>query len=514
MIRKIIILSVLLIALHGQIAKAVLRTVAIDAALGGGSFAVDVSPHEQSPGYLVFSSDGSALSYLGSAVTHINFVWVRDGTEVQGNSVTLDPTQVANGTSVQIRARFRMEEPDGSYIAWQTGTSEPIPHSSAPDPCGPLTVERTIVNDTEFYQVWEVREEDPSGAILLESFTLGALSQRTVNIHYDEICHPISIVQISDQGTGGPMYGDDSFHEPDAPDPIDQPDYPDVADQQTTERDLDFSDTPLYDIASDEEGSDIEKEIEADYYIWQRIDERQQEIVEALGDIESAIKEDLDEEGDELLDKLEEIEGDKPGTSTMESMGADAGADHASKIPDLEYTGSFNGGNAPVWNLSIRGITWNLNPFQFSEMQSLASWVRAGFAFFFILSFGLWAHKDSSEYIQRLPQIQQARGNTFGGTGGQATALIAAGLITTAISVAIIALTTWITFDFGLGDILSIMGANPFNGTGSVANGVWLLDQFIPLGGFVASIVGRLAWKLTADTAYVIVASAIRFIVP
>jgi len=56
-----------------------------------------------------------------------------------------------------------------------------------------------------------------------------------------------------------------------------------------------------------------------------------------------------------------------------------------------------------------------------------------------------------------------------GGTGAQATALIAAGLITVAVGTAIVALFTWVSFDFGLGAVTSYMDVNPFNGGGVVA---------------------------------------------
>lgn len=392
--------------------------------------------------------------------------------------------------------------------------SDTFSASYIPDPCGPLAFQRTVKNNEDLTRTFAVVEHDPDGNIIHSQFDLSPFSQMPVDVFFDRICNPVSLVEIGDNGTGQTII-EETFL-PDAPDPPDPPDNPDTP-SSPRPSDLPIEETPLSDIL-EKDVSDTEKQVESDYFLWKRTDDRQKEIKDVLVDIKDTLQGDgeggSEEEKDLLLDRLEEIEEGKPDVGDMQSAGQAAAADHADRIPELNYSGSFSGGTAPAWELSIRGITFNMNPFQFAEMRNLADWVRAGFAFFFILSFGLWAHKESTEYLQALPQIQQARGNTFGGTGGQITALIAAGLMTVAIGIALVALMTWASYDFGLGDVASIMGINPFNGTGAVANGVWMLDQFIPLGGFVASFAGRIVWKLTADTAFVIVASVIRFIVP
>jgi len=135
----------------------------------------------------------------------------------------------------------------------------------------------------------------------------------------------------------------------------------------------------------------------------------------------------------------------------------------------------------------------NMNPFQFPQMVSLATWVRAGFAFFFVVGFAVWAREDGSKYIQALPQIQQAKGNAVaGGTGAQATALIAAGLITVAVGTAIVALFTWVSFDFGLGAVTSYMDVNPFNGGGVVAGACGCLISSYPWADS-----SRLTWAVS-----------------
>jgi len=109
--------------------------------------------------------------------------------------------------------------------------------------------------------------------------------------------------------------------------------------------------------------------------------------------------------------------------------------------------------------------------------------------------------------------INQAKGNPIiGGTGAQATALIAAGAITVAVSVFVVALLAFLAGDFAISNLLGTVGVNPTSG---LAGGVaWMLDRCFPVGLMIAAVGARVAWNFYASSIFSVCTAAIRFIVP
>jgi len=140
-------------------------------------------------------------------------------------------------------------------------------------------------------------------------------------------------------------------------------------------------------------------------------------------------------------------------------------------------------------------------------------WVRAAIAWLVVVSFGVWASGAVAEWTRGASQIRQAQGNAVvGGTGAQATALVAAAAITVALSTFIVALMGWLGGDLGFSAIVSALVANPMSGApGAVA---WMLDRCFPVSMIVAALVARVSWNLYAAKIFAVAMSVVRFIVP
>ena len=403
-------------------------------------------------------------------------------------------------------------------------------HPGPPDTCGPVDFQGSVTNPgpgDKNYAI--IIASDPEETIA--SFTLEQGQTQQYNIQYDELCDAIGLWELNEDGF--PLKLLDTIL-PDTPTPPDSPIEPPEEPVDTPVHTPNPEYTPIEDsilqpLLEDPTKSDIEKQIESDHILWQRTDQSLKDIEEAieggngqgqpdytslLEEIRDNVKEHNERDGEWTQRHLDALDAN-PTEAEMTSEGQSAANAAAALVPQLSYTGSFSPGGAPEWNLAIMEHTFNMNPFQFPQMVDLANWIRLGFAFFFIVGFATWAGTTGSEYVRALPQVNQAKGNAaVGGTGAQGTALVAAGLITVAIATALVAIFSWATYDIGIGDIASMMGYHPFNGSGVVANAMWLLDQFIPLGGYIGAVVGKIIWRGVADTAFVVAMAFIRFIVP
>lgn len=207
-----------------------------------------------------------------------------------------------------------------------------------------------------------------------------------------------------------------------------------------------------------------------------------------------------------------------PTTSQMNSAGDSAGANEAGKVPQLDGPGSLStSGAAPVFAVALPaafgGRVFDLNPFQSERFASIAAWHRKACEWLAIVLFGVWCSVEAGKMVRGVNTANQAKGNTVvAGTGGQATSLIAAGLITVVVAIALVAIGAFATTNLGGGTLLGMIDDDPFSGL--LGGTVWMMDQLFPLGAIVSCFVGRLVWQAAAQTAYVTAAAAIRFIVP
>lgn len=410
--------------------------------------------------------------------------------------------------------------------------------SNEPDPCGPVDISEMIVNPSRYQRDYGVYRGSET-LELLYTFSVPAYDETFFEYHEDYECEPITVFRLNDALPEIP----EAQGIPDAPDPPAPPEDPDPVPDDGGP--LDFEETDLAGVVADASKSNAEQISEVLYDLSRSEDERLQAIQEILDDIKSTNDEiaakdldvdvdvDVDSQGtedrlDDVVSELQEhndredareariqsLIDSTPDESAFMAAGQSAASGIVAIVPELEYAGPDITGAPPIFLLEIGSVSWNLDPFQFEGMSDLADWVRAGFAFFFVIAFGRWASETGSGYIKAIASARQAKGNTVAGTGGQATGLIAAGLITAALATATLALYSWTTYDIGIGTVADAFGWNPFSGGGVVSGAIYLLDRFIPLAAFVGLLVGQIIWRMAADTAFLLVTTIIRFIVP
>ena len=217
------------------------------------------------------------------------------------------------------------------------------------------------------------------------------------------------------------------------------------------------------------------------------------------------------------LKSIEEAKGANPSFSDMSAAGASAGSAESGMITQFSAPSVGSTGAAPDFTIAMPaafgGKSFNLNPFSSDRFAAICAWHRKACEWLAVVLFGLWCAKEAGAMIRGVNTANQAKGNAVvAGTGGQATALIAAGAITAVVAVALVAIMTFATTNVGGGTLLSLIDDDPFSGL--VGGAVWMMDRLFPLGAIVACFAGRLVWQAAAQSAYVSAAAVIRFIVP
>jgi hypothetical protein len=226
----------------------------------------------------------------------------------------------------------------------------------------------------------------------------------------------------------------------------------------------------------------------------------------------------IDEKMETEAAKHQEALDNNPTSGQTASSGNSAGNSESGAVKQYSAPNvSLSGASAPVFGITLPaafgGQTFDLNPFQSSRFASICAWHRKACEWLAVVLFGLWCAKEASAMIRGLTAARQATGNTvFAGTGGQATAFIAAGIITVIMAVAIVAVCTFSTTNLGGGTLLSVIDDDPFSGL--IGGAVWMMDQLFPLGAVIACFAGRLVWQAAAQSAFTLAAAAIRFVVP
>lgn len=207
-----------------------------------------------------------------------------------------------------------------------------------------------------------------------------------------------------------------------------------------------------------------------------------------------------------------------PSTSTMSDDGSSAAADIAGDYPGgSQPSGPTIVDSAPnfaiVLPARMGGASFDLNPFRSDRFGPLASWFRAAMSWLVVVVFGKWASEKVAEWSRGSAPVHQAVGNTVAaGTGGQATALIAAGIMTAAFATFIVGMLGWLTSSFSITNVLSILGANPLAGGPSGA--LWMVDQLFPVSMIIAGAGARITWNLYASKVFMVCMTLVRFVVP
>lgn len=135
---------------------------------------------------------------------------------------------------------------------------------------------------------------------------------------------------------------------------------------------------------------------------------------------------------------------------------------------------------------AFRGMVLNFNPLSDSDIASLAGWTRQLFNWGIVLGLSIWILMRSKETIDSMGGWVQAsgpmvQGNVLGTGGGTnlASALVARVAIVAALALIPAWLLGWFSSQTS---IFSILGVNPLSSSvGFVLNGIWLMDQFVPV---------------------------------
>jgi hypothetical protein len=175
------------------------------------------------------------------------------------------------------------------------------------------------------------------------------------------------------------------------------------------------------------------------------------------------------------------------------------------------------GGVVPDFSItfpaSFGGKTINLNPFLSSRFGNVMSWFRSAVGWLALAALAVWITAEMGVWVRGVNTVQQARGNAVvGGTGAQATSLIAAGLMSAAIVVALTALVGWSFGGLAIPSLLAGLGVSPVDSMPGAA--LWMLDQCFPVGLLITCFVARAGFSLYASVLYAGVAALVRFFVP
>jgi len=162
---------------------------------------------------------------------------------------------------------------------------------------------------------------------------------------------------------------------------------------------------------------------------------------------------------------------------------------------------------------SFGGATVDFNPFSPGRMGGLASWFRSAIAWVVLMTLAYMIFQETKQFFIAASAAQQAKGNTIAaGTGGQATSLLAAGLITAAFVTLVTALMGFTFGEITIPNLIANMTVNPT--TSAPAHMMWFLDQFLPLATIITAFVARVAFPVYGQAVYAVFVTAVRFIVP
>jgi len=177
---------------------------------------------------------------------------------------------------------------------------------------------------------------------------------------------------------------------------------------------------------------------------------------------------------------------------------------------------TFDGGIAPELTFTLPalfgGFVFDLNPFSEDRLGPIASWFRSATEWLTVILLGAWIWGEIEGKIKGLSLAQQAKGNTVAGTGGQLTALLAAGAITAAVVSLTSLLVSWGFGSVSLETFRNVIDVNPL---GSMASdSLWMIDQLLPTATLVTCCAARLGWRFYSVPLFSISLAVVRFVVP
>jgi len=205
-----------------------------------------------------------------------------------------------------------------------------------------------------------------------------------------------------------------------------------------------------------------------------------------------------------------------PNTSAMLIAGNAAAEGIQGAMGALTYETPEPSTSTPAFTWAVAGSTWSFNPFSVDLIETFASWVKSLIAWMMGYYFFRWAMdqvKDARRHVEIAPQT---RGNTVAGTGGQLSAFIGAGLITAVVlSMSLVIYGMWRDKTVGTTNLAGLFSGTPFTGqSGTVAQGLWVLDQFFPIATALSVMISYMTFAFQAEVATASAVAIKRFINP
>jgi hypothetical protein len=206
-----------------------------------------------------------------------------------------------------------------------------------------------------------------------------------------------------------------------------------------------------------------------------------------------------------------------PSTASMTGGGGAAGAVESGAVPAVSSPVVVDDlGAAPAFAIvmpdKFGGKTIDFNMFGSGPLGGVLSGFRSALSWLALMYYGVYCWRGLRVYITSAVNARQASGNpVLGGTGAQGTALIAAGLISVALMVGLVAFFALLG-DVGFGSVSSLFGSGPF--VGFVAGSLWMLNQVFPVSVIVCTMLGRMVFDALAIKIFLGVTAAVRYIVP
>lgn len=220
----------------------------------------------------------------------------------------------------------------------------------------------------------------------------------------------------------------------------------------------------------------------------------------------------------QLTDRHEDALKANPAAGAAEGLGSSAGSQVAAiygAAPGAPAINTTAGQPALFVTMPAKfgGATFNFDPFTNDRFSAVCGWFRSATLWLAVILLGAWVWKELGAWTRGLAGIRQAQGNAVvGGTGAQATALIAAAAITVAVIVAVVALLGWTFGEVGISVIKTTVSSNPLV---SIPTGVlWMLDKLFPVSTLIVCALARVTFNMYAAPLFATCSAVIRFIVP
>jgi len=178
-------------------------------------------------------------------------------------------------------------------------------------------------------------------------------------------------------------------------------------------------------------------------------------------------------------------------------------------LPDVTPNSTYVPVSSPL-TVEFQGQTLDFDPAHHESVAQVCSFLKSLTGWVLIYWFYLWCWRMFNEVLEHASIVPQAKGNpVVGGTGAQATALLAATLITAVMLAVPVSYWAAVTLDF------TSLTQSPLTGqTDSIGAAVYLLGQVVPLELCLTLVFEMVVVYKARAVLLFGAAAAVRFFVP